>query len=520
MAEEREAAYGTDGPADEPVFPQAPAAGPGDWNDLGSDPQWPQTGPAADRDDTASMRDPTASFTPGEKAPEVAHWGAPAVASPDDTWRDDTRHDDTWHDEIRPDDRWRGSAWSGPEAAASSNPGRRRRSWGWPAALVAAVLVAGGAGAGVALAVNNNGGSDSPKSVTLPPSSSNTPLSSNAQALNVHSIASHVDPATVDITAKGANGQDEGTGMIITSSGVVLTNNHVIDGSTRVTAQINGNGPTYRTAVLGTDAADDVALLQIESRSTFKTVKLGDSDVITVGDTVVAIGNALGLSGPETVTNGIISATGRSITVGDPNSGLTESLKNMFQSSAAINPGNSGGPLVDASGKVIGMNTAEETGSGSGQSASNVGFAIPINSAVTVAREIQNGKASATVQIGPHPIMGVEVTSVKCAEGGDGCTALGNSTTFGLPFGGTNYTAPVNQGAVVAGVQQGDPAQAAGLSAGDVITSVNGSPINSPTDLTRYMNSQRVGEKATVRWVDPKGQHRSATLNFIQGPNV
>ena len=100
MAEEREAAYGTDGPADEPVFPQAPAAGPGDWNDLGSDPQWPQTWPAADRDTTASMRDPTASFTRGEKAPEVAHWGAPAVASPDDTWHDDTRHDDTWHDDI------------------------------------------------------------------------------------------------------------------------------------------------------------------------------------------------------------------------------------------------------------------------------------------------------------------------------------------------------------------------------------------------------------------------------------
>ena len=219
------------------------------------------------------------------------------------------------------DDTWRGSTWSGPEATPSSKAGRRRSSWGWPAALVATVLVAGGAGAGIALAVSNNGGSNSPKSVALPPSSRNTPLSSNAQALNVHSIASHVDPATVDITAKGANGQDEGTGMIITSSGVVLTNNHVIDGSTQVTAQIDGNGPTYRTAVLGTDAADDVALLQLESGSTFKTVVLGDSDVITVGDTVVAIGNALGLPGPETVTNGIISATGRSITVGDPNSG-------------------------------------------------------------------------------------------------------------------------------------------------------------------------------------------------------
>ena len=149
-----------------------------------------------------------------------------------------------------------------------------------------------------------------------------------------------------------------------------------------------------------------------------------------------------------------------------------------------------------------------------------MGFAIPINSAVTVARQIQKGKASATIQIGPHPIMGVEVTSVKCAEGGDGCTALGSSTTFGLPFGGSNYTAPVNQGAVVAGVEKGDPAQSAGLSMGDVITSVNGSPINSPTDLTKYMNLQRVGERATVRWVNRNGKHRSATLNFVQGPNV
>jgi S1-C subfamily serine protease len=300
---------------------------------------------------------------------------------------------------------------------------------------------------------------------------------------------------------------------------VVLTNNHVIDGSTQVTVQVDGNGPTYQAAVLGTDAETDVALLQIKGGANFKTVVLGDSQGITVGDPVVAIGNALGLPGPETVTNGIISATGRSITVGDPSSGLTESLKDMFQSSAAINPGNSGGPLVDSSGDVIGMNTAEETGSGSGQSASNVGFAIPINAAATIAHQIQSGKPSVTVQIGPHPVIGVEVTTVKCAEGGDGCTAL-SSSPFGLPIGGSNYKAPVSQGAVVAGVQQGDPAQAAGLSAGDVITSVNGSPIDSPDDLTRYMNYQRVGEKATVRWVDRNGHHQSATLNFVQGPNV
>jgi S1-C subfamily serine protease len=512
MAEEQEAAYGTEGPGDRPVFPQTAGTGPSDWNDLRSDPQWPEAWPSPTSGPSAPAGDPTVPFGPGQShAGGAGPWAAVPPSSPDDTW-----HDDTWHD-----DTWRGTTWVGGEGevAPPDKGGRRRPPWGWPAALVATVLVAGGAGAGIALAVSNNGGSAAPKSAALPPGTHNAPLSSNARALNVHSIASHVEPATVDITAKGANGQDEGTGMIISGSGVVLTNNHVIDGSTQVTVQVDGNGPAYHAAVLGTDAEDDVALLRIKGGAHFKTVVLGDSEGITVGDPVVAIGNALGLPGPETVTNGIISATGRSITVGDPSSGLTENLKDMFQSSAAINPGNSGGPLVDSSGDVIGMNTAEETGSGSGQSASNVGFAIPINAAATIAHQIQSGKPSATVQIGPHPIIGVEVTTVKCAEGGDGCTPL-NSSPFGLSFGGSSYTAPVSEGAVVAGVQQGDPAQAAGLSAGDVITSVNGSPIDSPDDLTRYMNFQRVGEKATVRWVDPNGHHQSATVNLVQGPNV
>jgi S1-C subfamily serine protease len=513
MAEERDAANGTEEPGDGPLFPQAPRGGPADWNDLGQSPQWPQSWPGASDADTTSGADATApfgsaSFKPaGQQSGAGAAWGSSAPS---------TSRDDTWHD-----DTWRGT--TVPSAQAYAPPDddrRRRRSWGWPAALVAAVVVAGGAGAGITLAVSNNGGPGASKSGALPHAAGNTPLSSNAQSLNVHSIASHVDPATVDITAKGANGQDEGTGMIITSSGVVLTNNHVIDGSTQVTAQVDGKGPTYQAAVLGTDAEDDVALLQLEGGSNFSTVALGNSGVISVGDPVVAIGNALGLPGPETVTNGIISATGRSITVGDPSSGLTENLKNMFQSSAAINPGNSGGPLVDASGKVIGMNTAEETGSGSGQSASNVGFAIPINGAVAIAHQIQTGKPSTSVQVGPHAIIGVEVITITCAEGHDGCVALGSGSALGLPFGGSSYTAPVKQGAVVAAVEPGDPAQTAGLSAGDVITSVNGSAINSPTDLTAYMNFQRVGEKATVKWVDANGKHESATLDLVRGPNV
>ena len=424
-----------------------------------------------------------------------------------------------------------GDPWSPPVGSQSNGGGwhhgngqRRGRNAGRkypPAAwgvLAAAVLVAGGAGAAIALAVTNGGTSGSPSSRASAPSSGQP---GSTQGLNVHSVAASVAPATVDITAAGSNGQDEGTGMVVTPSGAVLTNNHVIDGSTQLSVQIDGSGKTYPATVVGTDATDDVALLQMKGGADFRTVALGNSNAIAVGDPVVAIGNALGLSGPETVTNGIISATGRSVTVGDPSTGLTESLNGLFQTSAPINPGNSGGPLVDAAGKVIGMNTAQESSTGSGQAASNVGFAIPINSAMAIARQIQAGDASATVQIGPRAIMGVEVTTIACAEGKDGCSSLGSSSPFSvIPFiGSSGYTAPVKHGAVVSSVEPGDPAQAAGLASGDVITSINGTAISSPTALTGQMNLQKVGGKVTVDWVDPKGQHLSATLSLVQGPN-
>jgi S1-C subfamily serine protease len=520
MAEQPEAAYGADEPHDQPVFPTAGDEGTSGWDDLaaGAGPQWPGAAQAwptsggvggaggAARGDQAAAPfgtgDGVVGGTPGWRVPGTA------PAPEDDTWHGDSWRGDTWHDGMAP---------VGLPAPAP-NGGRGRRRWSVPVVLIATALVAGGAGAGIALALTRNGTSPS-RSAALPSSGHRVPLSSNPQSLNVHSIASLVDPATVDITAKGSAGQDQGTGMILSASGLVLTNNHVIDGSSVVTAQVDGKGRTYSAVVLGTDLHADVALLQLKAGPGFESVSVGNSNAITVGDPVVAIGNALGLPGPETVTNGIISATGRSITVGDPSSGATESLTNMFQSSAAINPGNSGGPLVDANGQVIGMNTAEASGSGDGQSASNVGFAIPINAAMSIARQIQAGKVSATVQVGPHAIVGVEVVTVACAEGNDGCSALGGSSAFGF-LGGSTYKAPVNRGAVVAGVEQGDPAQAVGIAAGDVITSVNGSPIDSPTDLTKYMNFQKVGERATVQWVDPNGHRRSATVSLVEGPNV
>lgn len=486
--------------------------GPGQWGGQGG-PQWGTPAPAN---------------APGSAGPQGGGWGPPGQQGgqgnpggqvPAGPWGPPGG----------------GSGWGGHGGASEGTasgpsgnvgePGRGGRApfpFAWVAALVATALLAGGAGAGIALAVSNNGpGPTRSGSAPLPTAAPLTPV--GGQGLNVSAIAKKVEPATVDITANGPDGQDEGTGMVLTPSGIVLTNNHVVDGSTVVTAQVDGTGKSYPVTVLGTDATDDVALLKLDGAD-FMTVTIGNSSAINVGDQVVAIGNALALSGSETVTNGIISATGRSVSVEDQSTGLTENLKGLFQTSAPINPGNSGGPLVDSAGQVIGINTAQASSGGSGEPTSNVGFAIPINQAMGIARQIQAGKASATVDIGPHPVMGVEVTTVACAEGQDNCTPLGSTSPSGaVPFPGEpigGYTAPVDQGAVVTEVLQGYPAQAAGLAVGDVITSFNGATVKSLSDLSDQLSHLKVGGKVTVAWVTGSGSHRSATVTLAAGPNL
>ncbi len=471
--------------------------GGGSWGQWGgqSGPQWGSPGPAG----------------PGAgQGGEGPRWAPPGAGSP---WGGDGDGNQVGR---------RGPSGNGDEHGGG---GRRRLPLAWMAALVATALVAGGAGAGIALAVSNNGPSPTPSGSGPPPSTAApAPLSpASSQGLNVGAIAKRVEPATVDITAKGPEGTDEGTGMVLTPSGIVLTNNHVIDGSTVVTAQVDGSGKSYPITVLGTDATDDVALLKLNGGG-FRTVALGNSSAINVGDQVVAIGNALALPGAETVTTGIISATDRSVSVGDPSTGLTENLRGLFQTSAPINPGNSGGPLVDSTGQVIGMNTAQASSASSGEPASNVGFAIPINRAMDIAKQIRAGRPNATVQIGPHPVMGVEVTTVACAEGQDNCVPLGSASPYGAIPGigepSAGYTAPVDRGAVLSEVLQGYPAQAAGLAVGDVITSCNGATVTSPTDLSEQLSHLKVGNKVTVGWVTDSGSHESTTVTLAAGPNL
>src|SRR5487761_451262 len=403
-----------------------------------------------------------------------------------------------------------------PAAAPAPAPGGDK----WPqrprllaAGFIATAVVFGGAGVGVGVAVANGNSHHPGRGVTLPTAAKTSPNSDTQ--FNVAAIAKQVERATLDITAKDPGGeQDEGTGMVLTSSGIVLTNNHVVSGSTHLSAQLNGAGRTYNTTVLGVDTSDDVALLQLHGASNFKTVLLGNSSNINVGDQVVAIGNALALPGPETVTSGIISATGRSVSVSDPVSGLQENLKGLFQTSAPINPGNSGGPLVDGAGQVIAMNTASATGTG--QTTSNVGFAIPINESMSIARQVLAGKGNASIIIGQRPIIGVDVVSVACAQGaGQGCPG-GENPFNNFPF-GSGYSPPVPYGAIVDNVNQGSPAQLAGIGFGDVIVSFSGHHVKTVDALTAILEAFKVGQKVSVGWVDPRGGSHKAAVKLIAG---
>jgi S1-C subfamily serine protease len=314
-------------------------------------------------------------------------------------------------------------------------------------------------------------------------------------------IAAQVTPGVVDVntTLGYQNGAAAGTGMVITSTGEVLTNNHVIDGATKVTVQIAGTGPTYTAKVLGTDAADDVALLQIDGASGLKTVKLGDSSRVAVGDQVVAIGNALGLPGPPSVTEGSITGVDQSITASDAGGANAENLTGLLQMDAPLRPGDSGGPLVDTSSLVIGMDTAAAGGGRRSTSGSSVAFAIPINSALSVAHQIEAGHASTTIHIGPAALLGVEIATASANRGG---TGAGGAAT----------------GALVQGVTPNTPAQSAGLAPGDTITSMDGKPITSASDLTQVISAHHPGDSVKVTWTDQGGRTHSATVRLATGP--
>lgn len=293
-------------------------------------------------------------------------------------------------------------------------------------------------------------------------------------------VAKQVSPAVVSITTQtvqpgifgfgSTQGEAAGTGMILASDGLILTNNHVIAGSTSVTV-FTSDGKQYKGTVVAANANSDYAFVRISAKN-LPTVKLGDSSNVQVGEKVVAIGNALGQF-QNTVTEGIISGKGRPVQASDSGGGTVESLTDLFQTDAAINEGNSGGPLVNLKGEVIGIDTAIAG------NAQNIGFAIPINE---VKNAIDSVKSKGTIE---QPYLGVRYIPITS------------------DFASANNL-PVNNGAFVTGngnqlaVVPDSPADKAGVKDGDIITKIDGTALDDNHSLTGVVSQHKVGDTITL----------------------
>jgi S1-C subfamily serine protease len=321
--------------------------------------------------------------------------------------------------------------------------------------------------------------------------SSSNSISSNG---DVAAIAAKVDPAIVDITTTLTNGMAAGTGMVLTSSGQVLTNNHVIQGATAIQVQVDGTGPVYRAVVLGYDVTADVALLQLQGGSGLPTISTAPSAGVSVGEDVVGLGNALGRGGTPAVAVGSVTAVGQTITASDEGGANPEQLDNLIQVDAPIQPGDSGGPLVNADGYVIGMDSAGSSAGTFSRRAATEGYAIPIDDALAVAHEIAAGRASDTVHIGARAILGDEVA--------DQSSWFGNASS----------------GVTNSGVEPGGPAETAGLASGDTITGIGGRAVATTDDVASALAARRPGDTVRVQWIDASGAPHSATVTLEAGP--
>jgi S1-C subfamily serine protease len=296
------------------------------------------------------------------------------------------------------------------------------------------------------------------------------------------------DQAIVNINGMIPNGYIAGTGMVLTSTGLVLTNNHVVANTSALTGQLAGRGPIYPAVVVGVDPTEDVAVIQLEGATGLPVTPFDLSGSLAVGDPVTGRGNAGGLDGAPLSATGAVTSLDETISVEDEDATIVETLDGVVCFNAPIRPGDSGGPLLEASGKVIGMDTAGALSNASG-AASNWGCAIPITRAITIAKEIESGTASPYIESGHRGILGVSVTT---KTGGAGC--------------------------VVTTVTPGDAAATAGLVTGDVITTVGGIPVPSMADFNFVMQDRRPGDNVTVIWHDASGAQHTAVAVLSAGP--
>jgi S1-C subfamily serine protease len=328
-------------------------------------------------------------------------------------------------------------------------------------------------------------------------------------------VASSVEGALVDIVSTdGYQGAvSAGTGMVLTSTGEILTNNHVIEGATSIKVTIVSSQKTYTAKVVGTDPTADVAVIQLANASGLKTLPIGDSSAVKVGQKVVASGNAGGDGGEPSVVTGTVTALDQDITASSDGA-QAEQLTGLIETSAPIVAGDSGGALATTAGKVIGMNTAASVSSSTGRMASVAttteaqSYAIPIATALTIAHQIDTGQASSTIHIGLHGFLGVALADENAITAG-GYGRFGGSSDQ-QSFGDSSTIS----GVTVGGIVSASPAETAGLQAGDVITAVDGTTLDSATTLNSIMATTKPGQKVTVDWTDSSGQAQTAIITL------
>lgn len=309
--------------------------------------------------------------------------------------------------------------------------------------------------------------------------------------LTPEEIRVRIAPTIVTITAEAALTGTAGTGIVLTTDGVVLTNHHVIDGGTDITAVSLGNGLIYDTEVVGYDQSRDIAVLQLVGARDLLPAPLGSAADLRVGDAVTAVGNADGV-GAAAAAPGSITALERAVTARNSADGSRNKLTGLLEVDAAVRPGDSGGPLVDAQGLVIGVDTAGNADPDPAREnpAQPRSFAVPIDDAMAVVDQIRTGKTSGTVRVGPTPLLGISVRDHRGTPGG----------------------------AEVVWVSFSTPADDAGLRPGDVIVSFDGDPIGSSADLTRTMMAEHPGDRVEIGWLDADGGRRAATVILESGP--
>jgi S1-C subfamily serine protease len=365
----------------------------------------------------------------------------------------------------------------------SERPSRSPRGRFLGGAAVGALVGALVSGGIVAIATRDDGGGAAapPAATAAPAAPAPAPVASatpskqapNAIAALVRKaepsvVAIHDSISQTDIFGRTQQGQAAGTGFVLSADGYIVTNDHVVDGATDITCHFS-DGKDVAAKVVAADTNGDLAVLKVD-RTGLPALPLGNSASLQIGDQVVAIGNALDLSGGPTVTTGIISAVGRSLD--EPNG---THLSNLLQTDTAINPGNSGGPLLDMQGEVVGINTAI-----AGQ-AQNIGFAIAIDPAKALIDQLQGGKVPA------HALLGVSTQPVQSG------------------------------GAQVADVSAGSAADNAGIQQGDIITKLDSTAITSPDDLANAVAAHQPGDKVTVTF-QRNGQTKAVTVTLGSRP--